>query len=81
MEFEAPIGGECDVTAPIEEPQVVTFRIPFRHVPATERRDEDRETRLTLHVSNVSRDPDAIFDMVPEGYNYGPENARVDGAV
>lgn len=75
MEFGAPLDGDCDVTAPTNRPQVCTFRIPFRHVPSTAREDEeeeDEETRLTLHVSNVSHDPDAIFDVVPEGYNYSP---------
>ncbi|MDA7641058.1 DUF1592 domain-containing protein, partial [Opitutaceae bacterium] len=72
FEFGAPIGGDIDVTAPVGDPQVATFRIPFRYV-APEVREEDKETRLTLQVSNVSRDPDAIFDVVPEGYNYGPD--------
>ena len=75
MEFAEPTEGERDVTASIEEPQIVTFRIPFRHVPSTssaedEEDDDDDETRLTLSVSNVSRDADAIYNVVPEGYNY-----------
>ncbi len=76
MEFGAPIEGECDVTASIENPQIVTFRIPFRHVPseASESRRDDRGTSLTLHVSNVSHDPEAIFDVVPEGYNHSPDH-------
>ena len=73
FEFGDPIEGEQDVTAPIDKPQVITFRIPFRYV-AREAREEDRETRLTLQVTNVSRDPDAIYDVVPEGYNFGPKN-------
>lgn len=72
MEFATPIPSECDVTAATEEPQICTFRIPFRHIPAEER-DDDRETRLTLQVSNVSHDPDAIYDVVPEGYNFAPD--------
>ncbi len=72
FEFGAPIEGEHDVTAPIEDPQVVEFRIPFRYT-ASEEREENKETRLTLHVSNASHDPDAIFDMVPEGYNFAPD--------
>ena len=72
MEFAAPIEGECDVTASIDEPQICTFRIPFRHIPAAAI-DDDKGTRLTLSVSNVSHDPDAIFDVVPEGYNYAPD--------
>ncbi|MBL4766510.1 MAG: DUF1592 domain-containing protein [Rhodobacteraceae bacterium] len=75
MEFALPIAGECDVTASIEEPQICTFRIPFRHIPSEAIEDEDEEeTRLTLYVSNVSRDPDAIYDVVPEGYNFAPGN-------
>ncbi|MEP3478191.1 MAG: DUF1592 domain-containing protein [Fuerstiella sp.] len=80
FQFEAPIGGECDVTASIEKPQICTFRIPFRHVPNTDAKDtednseEDNDDRkemsLTLSVANVAHDADAIFDVVPEGYNY-----------
>ncbi|QEF96139.1 hypothetical protein Mal15_01650 [Stieleria maiorica] len=76
MEFGVPIAGDCDVTAPIEKPQVLTFRIPFRHIPsATTETDDDEanETKLTLSVSNVSHDPDAIYDVVPEGYNFSPK--------
>lgn len=73
FEFGDPIEGERDVTASVDDPQVVTFQVPFRYV-ASEERDEDRETRLTLRVTNVSHDPDAIYDVVPEGYNWGPEN-------
>ncbi len=72
FEFGAPIEGDRDVTASIDAPQVVEYRIPFRYV-APEVRGEDKETRLTLEVSNVSHDPDGIFDMVPEGYNYAPD--------
>lgn len=78
FEFGAPIEGQCDVTASIDSPQVCEFRIPFRRVPSTATRDEEddeeeeRETTLTLSVSNVSHDPDAVFDVVPEGYNYAP---------
>ena len=72
FEFGTPIEDERDVSAPIEDPKIVEFRIPFRYT-ATEARQEDRETRLTLHVSNAARDPDAIFDMVPEGYNFAPD--------
>lgn len=76
MKFSAPINGECDVTASIDEPQICTFRIPFRHIPPKSKQEDEEdeeqenETRLTLHLSNVSHDPDAIFDVVPEGYNY-----------
>jgi hypothetical protein len=73
FEFGAPIEGGLDVTALIDEAQVVEIRIPFRHIPA-EATEEDRETMLTLQVSNVSRDPDAIFDMVPEGYNFSSKH-------
>jgi len=77
VEFGEPIVKEFDVTAPVGDPQVVTFRIPFRRVGKEESDDEgddkDRGTRLTLHVVNASRDPDAIFDVVPEGYNYAPD--------
>lgn len=76
VEFGVPIEGECDVTASVEKPQVCTFRIPFRHIPVgtTEEEDEDeeRETTLTLSVCNNSHDPDAIFNVVPEGYNFAP---------
>ncbi|WP_372896463.1 DUF1592 domain-containing protein [Stieleria sp.] len=76
MEFAEPIPGECDVTASPEKPQVCTFRIPFRHIPTGTTEDEEdeegEETTLTLSVSNASHDPDAIFDVVPEGYNYAP---------
>ncbi len=85
VEFGAPIEGDCDVTASIEKPQVCTFRIPFRHVTvgATEEDDgdEEKETTLTLAVSNVSHDRDAIFDVVPEGYNFAPSQTRADGAI
>lgn len=80
-EFMAPIEYECDVTASTEKPQVCTFRIPFRRKPeatAKEEEDEDdddKETSLTLHMSNASHDADAIFNVVPEGYNYGPSRA------
>ncbi len=73
FQFGDPIDGERDVTAPIDKPQVLTFRIPFRYV-ASEDRGEDKGARLTLRVTNVSHDPDAIYDVVPEGYNYGPTN-------
>ncbi len=73
FEFGDPIEGERDVTAPMDKPQVVTFRIPFRYV-APETRDEDKGTRLIFRITNVSHDPDAIYDVVPEGYNYGPSN-------
>ncbi|MBL9190443.1 MAG: DUF1592 domain-containing protein [Opitutaceae bacterium] len=73
FEFGAPIEGESDVTASIEKPQISTFRIPFRQVPAEKRRGDDGGARLTLQVSNVSHDPDAIFDVVPEGYNHSPK--------
>lgn len=72
VEFGAPLAGDCDVTASNEKPQICTFRIPFRRISAAEIEDE-KETRLTLHVSNVSHDPDAIFDVVPEGYNFSPK--------
>ena len=32
--------------------------------------EEQKEVTLTLSVSNVSHDRDAIFDVVPEGYNF-----------
>ena len=70
--FGAPLEGNCDVTASIDDPQICTFRIPFRHLSVAGDED-DGETRLTLHVSNVSHDPDAIFDVVPEGYNFSPK--------
>lgn len=79
FEFGSPVEGQRDVTAPIDAPQVYTFRIPFRHVPNAANRDdvddeeERNETTLTLSVSNVSHDPEAIFDVVPEGYNYSPK--------
>ena len=72
IEFSPPLDGECDVTASIEDPQICIFRIPFRHLPRVEI-EEDKATRLTFHVTNVSRDPDAIFDVVPEGYNFSPK--------
>jgi hypothetical protein len=72
MEFAEPIAGECDVTAAIEKPQICTFRIPFRRIPPATIGDNE-ETRLTFFVSNVSHDPDAIFDVVPEGYNFAPD--------
>lgn len=78
FEFGDPIEGERDVTAPIDDPEVVDFRIPFRYV-APEERGEDRETRLTLQVTNASHDPNAIYDMVPEGYNYSPEHKGLMG--
>lgn len=90
LEFGATNGGEFDVTAPVGDPQVVTFRIPFRNKAAVVIRDEhekkemdgddkdererDRGTRLTLKVDNVSHDSDAIYDVVPEGYNYTEEH-------
>ena len=82
IEFGPANGGERDITASVEEPQVVTFRIPYRNPAAKVIRDEhekekiddekdrDEGTRLTLYVNNVSHDPDAIWDVVPEGYNY-----------
>lgn len=79
IEFSPAIEGECDVTASLDKPQICTFRIPFRHLPPTTTveedpdEDEDKETRLTLSVANVSHDPDAIYDVVPEGYNFAPE--------
>ena len=78
VEFGAPVEGECDVTASVENPQVCTFRIPFRHVPNiaakdTDDDDEAKETTLTLSVANASHDRDAIFDVVPEGYNFSPK--------
>ncbi len=72
IEFSPPLDGECDVTASIDKPQICTFRIPFRRLPGVAI-EEDKATRLTLHVTNMSRDPDAIFDVVPEGYNYSPK--------
>lgn len=41
MNFEAPIAGQCDVTASIENPQVCLFRIPFRHKPIAKKAEED----------------------------------------
>ncbi len=73
MEFGAPVAGECDVTASMEEPQICTFQIPFRHIPAEAMEEEEEETTLTLHLSNVSHDRDAIYDVVPEGYNFAPD--------
>ncbi len=74
FEFGSPIEGQRDITASIEAPQVYTFRIPFRRVPnsSTEDENEQKETTLTLSLSNVSHDSAAIFDVVPEGYNYAP---------
>lgn len=65
--FKGPIAGECDVTAPVDNPQVCTFRVPLRDLPAkfTEKRRSPQ-----LFVFNVSHDPDAIFDIVPEGLNF-----------
>ena len=76
--FTAPIEGDCDVVAGVDEPQVCTFRIPFRRVAsvaakAKKKDDEENAITLTLQVSNVAHDPDAIFDVVPEGYNFSPK--------
>lgn len=78
FQFGDPIEGERDVTAPVDKPQVVTFRIPFRYV-APEAREEDTGARLTLRVTNVSHDPDAIYDVVPEGYNFAPDKLGLMG--
>ena len=67
--FSGPIAGECDVTAPVEAPQVCTFRVPLRHLPGKFK----AKTSLNVLVFNVSHDPDAIFDVVPEGLNFSPE--------
>ncbi len=72
IEFEEALEGEWDVTASPDDPQICTFHIPFRHIPG-EAVEEDKETRLTLHISNGAHDPDAIFDVVPEGYNFSPK--------
>ncbi len=72
IEFGEDVKGDRDVTASITEPQICTFRIPFRRIPG-EDMEEGKETRLTLHISNVSHDSSAIFDVVPEGYNYSPK--------
>tara|TARA_R110002049_G_scaffold4601_1_gene31624 strand:- start:834 stop:3665 length:2832 start_codon:yes stop_codon:yes gene_type:complete len=75
-EFTVPVDCECDVTASIENPQVCTFRIPFRRIPNAKTDDEDeKETSLTLFVSNESHDADAIYNVVPEGYNFAPNKA------
>ncbi|GAB5559026.1 MAG: hypothetical protein SynsKO_06730 [Synoicihabitans sp.] len=70
VEFGQPLVSEWDVTAPIDDPQIVEFRVLYRRVLPLED-EEDKGVRLTMQVTNSSRDPDAIYDMVPEGYNYG----------
>lgn len=78
FEFYPPIEGEWDVTESKDNTQTVVFRIPFRRVHSSRNQeeedekteDDDNETTLTLKVTNVSHDADAIYDVVPEGYNY-----------
>lgn len=68
--FKAAIGGECDVTATVDKPQVCTFRIPLRLLPVD---FGEKGKNLQIFVFNVSHDPDAIFDVVPEGLNFHPK--------
>lgn len=65
--FKGPIAGECDVTASVDNPQVCTFRVPLRDLPVD---FSENKRPLQLFVFNVSHDPDAIFDIVPEGLNF-----------
>lgn len=68
--FNASIAGECDVTATIAKPQVCTFRLPLRELPFDFTKDK---TTLQFFVFNVAHDPDAIYDIVPEGLNFHPK--------
>ncbi len=68
VKFEAPIEGDCDVTVPIDKPQVCTFRIPFRHVTVgtTEENDEE-ETGQEKH--GITLDYDVLEGVEPPDPN------------
>ncbi|MGJ8692941.1 MAG: DUF1592 domain-containing protein [Thalassotalea sp.] len=68
--FKGPIAGECDVTATVDNPQICTFRLPLRSLPVD---FGEKGKLLQFFVFNVSHDPDAIFDIVPEGLNFHPK--------
>ena len=66
---EIALAGACDVTAPPENPQVCTFRMPLRDTGVA---FGEEGAALTLSAFNMSRDPDAFFEVDPEAYNFGP---------
>ncbi|MGJ8561349.1 MAG: DUF1592 domain-containing protein [Litorimonas sp.] len=73
-DFAAATLGECDVTAPISDPQTCTFRVPLRDIPVEF--DGDPKT-LTALVFNTARVPGAVYGIDPDGLNRSPNRPRL----